>query len=396
MPLTVLIAGGGIGGLALANGLRQAGVHATVYERDPSPRLRRQGYRIHIDADGGQALRRCLPENLFLLYQATSHRPTSARLSVVDYQLHQLSTLDTSDPDFDPATAHTAVNRLTLRQIMLGGLDGAVRFDRRVIGVDQNRGGVTLRFDDGGTAHGDVLIAADGVNSVIRRQLLPHSRVTDTGLRAVYGTMPLAAARRGRLPQQIEQGFTAIIGPRGRTMAAALMRQRTPVAEAVAELAPGLEVDSFTDYLMWVLVAPLAEFGLADEQLRHAESDTLWRIAQGLTEDWHPDIRGVIADAEVPNCFSLAIRSCLEVPELSAAPVTLLGDAIHAMPPAGGAGANTALRDAALLTERLAAVNAGTDSLPAALADYATRMRDYATGAVRLSLRNSGLEYLLP
>ena len=49
--LDVLIMGGGIGGLCLAQGLRKAGVSATVYERDKSPISRAQGFQIH-EPDG--------------------------------------------------------------------------------------------------------------------------------------------------------------------------------------------------------------------------------------------------------------------------------------------------------------------------------------------------------
>ncbi|MGH3834528.1 MAG: FAD-dependent oxidoreductase [Pseudonocardiaceae bacterium] len=49
-PLDVIIVGGGIAGLCLAQGLRQAGVSVAVYERDRSPTDRLDGYRIHINS----------------------------------------------------------------------------------------------------------------------------------------------------------------------------------------------------------------------------------------------------------------------------------------------------------------------------------------------------------
>jgi len=59
--LHVLIAGGGVGGLCLAQGLRKAGVSCAVYERDPDM-TRRAGYPImDLSADhsrfGGGGLR---------------------------------------------------------------------------------------------------------------------------------------------------------------------------------------------------------------------------------------------------------------------------------------------------------------------------------------------------
>ncbi len=44
----VVIVGGGIGGLCLAQGLKQAGISVALYERDASADFRGQGYRIHI------------------------------------------------------------------------------------------------------------------------------------------------------------------------------------------------------------------------------------------------------------------------------------------------------------------------------------------------------------
>ena len=57
----VLIIGSGLGGLCLAQSLRRTGATVDVYERDPSPWDRAQGYRLHLEADGLNALREVLP-----------------------------------------------------------------------------------------------------------------------------------------------------------------------------------------------------------------------------------------------------------------------------------------------------------------------------------------------
>ena len=55
-PFYVVIIGGGIGGLTLAQGLKRAGVSAAVYERDRTLTNRLQAYRVHIGPTGGLAL----------------------------------------------------------------------------------------------------------------------------------------------------------------------------------------------------------------------------------------------------------------------------------------------------------------------------------------------------
>lgn len=52
MGLKVIVTGDGIGGLALAQGLRLDRVDVVVHERDRSPSHRLQGYRAHINEDG--------------------------------------------------------------------------------------------------------------------------------------------------------------------------------------------------------------------------------------------------------------------------------------------------------------------------------------------------------
>lgn len=66
--------------------------------------------------------------------------------------------------------------------------------------------------------------------------------------------------------------------------------------------------------------------------------------------------------------------------------VTLLGDAIHYMPPVGGLGGNAALHDASLLCRALIAVNRGEQDLLPALANYVRAMLNHGFGSVRAAL----------
>ena len=66
-------------------------------------------------------------------------------------------------------------------------------------------------------------------------------------------------------------------------------------------------------------------------------------------------MRGIVARADVPDTFLVTVDSARPVEPWDVPNVTLLGDAIHTMSPGRGEGANTALRDAALLCRALAA-----------------------------------------
>ena len=91
--LHVVIIGGGIGGLTLAQGLKKAGVSVAVYERDQTRTDRVQGYRVHINSTGSLALHECLPAPLFETFTRTYGRPTDG-IRFVTEQMKVLLALD--------------------------------------------------------------------------------------------------------------------------------------------------------------------------------------------------------------------------------------------------------------------------------------------------------------
>ena len=275
-----------------------------------------------------------------------------------------------------PGGEHSAVNRLTLREILLGALDRDVHFGHQVTAAEQDAHGVLVRFADGREHRGDVLVGADGVNSVVRDAVTSTAPPIDTGLRCVYGRTPLTALPE--LRSRFFDGFTAVAGGSA-MLALAAFRARTPIADAVASLAPDVAVTPVPDYLMWAVV------GAAPAE---REPGALHRFACDVVRDWHPELVRIVREAEVPATFRTPIRTSPPVPDWPTGRITLLGDAIHVMPPSGGVGANTALRDAALLAGRLAA--AGDDPRPA-IAAYEQEMREYATAVVRRGNQAAGL-----
>lgn len=88
------------------------------------------------------------------------------------------------------------------------------------------------------------------------------------------------------------------------------------------------------------------------------------------TAEWHPAVRELYAHADPDTFFPITIRAGERVDAWESGPVTLLGDAIHTMPPTVGVGANTALQDFATLAGELLAAARGEKSLIDAVAAY--------------------------
>jgi len=373
----VAVAGGGLGGLCLAQGLLKTGIDVTVYERDADLAVRRQGYRLHVDARAGRALEQCLPPESFAVFQATCG-DASTRLTVLSERLRVLSEQGSAGSGADPyapATLSTSVNRHTLREVLAAGLDGRLVFGSELVRYEAGQDGVRLHFAGGRQAEADLLVGADGVNSAVRRQYLPAAEAVDAGQRCIYGKTPLHAGAVDRLPSALQTGFTAVIG--GRIgMATGLVRFRQRPEQTGFGLSPA------GDYVMWALAADRRHFGVPDERLTAMASAELHVLAAKLIRTWHPDLRALLAEAAIEETFLVRIRTSRPVPPWPPSRVTVLGDAIHAMSPARGSGANTALQDAALLCRALTA--AGADLLTA-VGDYEQQMREYGYAAVAAS-----------
>jgi 2-polyprenyl-6-methoxyphenol hydroxylase-like FAD-dependent oxidoreductase len=103
--------------------------------------------------------------------------------------------------------------------------------------------------------------------------------------------------------------------------------------------------------------------------------------------DWSPDLQRLVERAERSSLTTFAVKSSVPIEPWPTNRITLLGDALHNMTPYRGIGANTALRDAALLRDALSDVNKGQQQLLAALSGYEREMIRYGFAAVQASLK---------
>lgn len=404
MTKNIAIIGGGIGGLCLAQGLRKAGLDATVYERDRTPADRLQGYRVHIDPNGARALHDCLPPHLWRAFLDTTGTG-GQDFGFLTERLRTLALLETPRAS-DPADDHHSASRITLRQVLLSGLDEVVRFGKRYERYERLPDGrVALFFADGTSATADIVVGADGGNSRVRGQYLPHAERVDTGITTVAGKFPLTAENRKLLAPRLVEGPNNIIPPKGMGLFTAPhdlgdgteyshdggdgpASRGGPIGGAA--LGGGIGVteqegallDNTSSYLLWAFGAAAGRFPtdiseMSGEQLKTTVAD--------MIDSWHPDLRTMIDRSHPDTVTLLPIRTSIPIDPWPSSTITLLGDAIHSMTPMRGIGANTALRDAHLLR---AALTEGGDPVKA-IARYEEKMRGYGFAAVRDSLRSA-------
>jgi 2-polyprenyl-6-methoxyphenol hydroxylase-like FAD-dependent oxidoreductase len=381
----VLIAGGGIGGLCLAQGLRKAGISCEVFESQPG--VVHAGYRLHMNALGGNALQECLPDALYELYLQTSRKNPRREVSVmIDPQGDEIWSRPHIGPANDGERPHTAVNRRTLRQILATGLDDVLHFGRAATGYEIDEQGVRLNFADGSSATGDVLVGADGIHSAIRAQLLPEVGILDSGMRGMWSTAPFTPDLAALLPDPVFDGFCIVNRGDGTIFAVGVYDPRRPIADAVAELAPGAAIDPVDPYVMVTYGSDLGATVVSDTpDFAHASPHELHTAMRRAIAGAHAGLVELVERIDESTIAPSAVRH-LEVADAWApSRVTLLGDAIHAMPPSFGAGANSALRDAASLVRALSDVTHGRRSLREAIGAYEEDMREAVFPIMRAS-----------
>ncbi|KWC16703.1 monooxygenase [Burkholderia ubonensis] len=385
----VAIVGAGLGGLCLAQALKRAGIAFDVYERDPAIDSRQQGFRIRVDATGQRALAASLPAGSYALLRASaSQRTAGTRFLTPRLTPAARSVPACWQPD-PPASepedlADLSIDRLALREILMAGIEHHVHFaqaiDHYQVLPDER---VQVLFTHGDCVRCDVLVGADGVNSAIRSQLAPAAAPDDTGSICVYG--------KTRLPQGDEtvlRGGTSVVFADGCAAVLEDMRFRADLPARAASTVPRCRLSPPDDYFYWALIGPRSRFGLDSLS---AVAPRLPAALEQVARHWHPALQRLLYETPPSAVAALPVRRGRPDVPLPAGPVTLLGDAIHAMSPAGGAGANTALKGAGALAALLAEHTGSGRGVRHAVARYAERMRVWATDAVAASDRAAAL-----
>lgn len=270
------------------------------------------------------------------------------------------------------------VDRTMLRSLLLLGQEDHIKFGKTFTHYETTNTGVTAYFSDGSSESGTLLVGADGTTSSVRKQLLPNLRYLDTGSRVIYGKTPLTEELTARFPAAAMKGTSVIQDQYPLTLF--MEPIRFPKDAAVESNGRLARTD---DYVYWVLGGSVETFGFSDAEFHSLSGKDAADLTLKLTAHWDPLFRPVF---ELQNTAQSApLRLISAKPErpgwIPSAKVVLMGDAIHAMMPAGGSGANTALTDASLL----AGIIAERGISEKTMGDFVNEMWEYALLAIEVS-----------
>lgn len=318
--MKALIAGGGIAGLMAGIAIRQAGHEVEIFER--SPELREIGAGLMIWPNGSRSLE---------ALDVEVHALPLERLSLVDWRGRTLMEFPMDLISERYGHRVTFVSRTGLQAGLVAKLGReCLHLGADVRDFTQDASRVEVRLRDGAVASGDLLVGADGLRSVVRRQLLDDGDPVYLGStiwRGVVGNEGIA----------LDRGHGINWFGRG--------------AEFIA-------FDLPDDRIYWAGVTrePRGERAGPGGH----KQDLLERFAA-----WPDPISALITQTEEGAILRNDMYDRRPVRRWSRGRVTLLGDAAHPMTPNQGQGACQALEDAVALGAGLARAPNLTEALSA-------------------------------
>ncbi|HEX4195744.1 MAG TPA: FAD-dependent monooxygenase, partial [Stellaceae bacterium] len=172
----IAIIGGGLAGLATAHALAAFGLEADIFERAPT--LGEIGAGINISPQAVKALSAVgLGDRLAAVGNALP--------GFVTRDMHTGEQLEYYDRSIDReryGAPHYSFHRADLMQALSSGIDPArLHLSHRLVAIEERDADVMLTFADGSTRAAALVIAADGIHSVVRRALYGEDNPTYTG-----------------------------------------------------------------------------------------------------------------------------------------------------------------------------------------------------------------------
>ena len=348
--LSVVVVGGGIGGLFAANALIAHGFQVSVYEQATS--LGEVGAGVFLTPNSVRQLQR--------VGLGPSVEKRGARVGAGShYFRHDGSPIaPVQITDSSGWNATFGMHRADLVELLAEGLPpGVVHVGHRCNGFEQIDTVARVLFANGAIAESDLVIAADGIHSELQQHVAPPSRPVFSGSVAYRGVIA-----HDLVPQWPTDSWLMWLG-KGKHFLTFPLR--------------GGELINYVGFVP------------ADKEMKESWSapgdpEVLRREFAG----WDPRIESLLNNVKATFRWALYDREPL--PTWTRRSLTLLGDAAHPMLPHLGQGANQSIEDGMALATILARVN--REKIEAGVLVY-ERLRRERVAKIQREARENGLRY---
>jgi 2-polyprenyl-6-methoxyphenol hydroxylase-like FAD-dependent oxidoreductase len=332
----VLIAGGGIAGLTLANALQHANIDYLLLEaRDEfTPQL---GASIGLGPNGSRILDQLgcydeIMENTVPLDYTGSRRSDGRyiRPKTDGFRLVQ-------------ARANYCMcflDRQTVLRILAEHVKDVKKrlLNKRIVRADEHDRGVTVACADGSTYEGDVLVGADGVHSIVRKEMWRAVDLKSPGEISDEEKSSMFAEYRC-----IYAISTPIPGLPSREFAVTFKKDVTPIV-----------ITSRNERVYWFLIEKMPHVHRYGKIPRFAKADAEALVAKHLDIPLTPDGKVTVCDLWKNRVtYSIVPLEEAYYKHWSFGRFVCLGDSIHKMTPNMGAGGNSAIEGVAALANEL-------------------------------------------
>jgi len=309
----VAIVGAGLGGLTTAIALSKQGINVQVYEK--AKEFRPIGSGLGLMTNGLNSLEAIEPD---LVKDIKSSSCCVGQFTLKNSRGETIRS-NRKDTTSSEGQRHLSVTIWwwTLQQILASFLpQEIIHLDRRCIDFQQNQDGVEIYFENGQTARADLLIGADGIKSVVIKNLIANEQPRYLG------------SLCWRAVVKCDQSFIEpdeLIFIRGNKQ-----------FMYVINLGDG--------NISWITRKLSPEY-----QLSASAAESKSRVLNEIA-DWAEPIKAIVKATNADRILEGPICDRFPLSSWSKGRMTLLGDAAHPMGPAMGQGANTAFEDARVLT----------------------------------------------
>ena len=323
--LKILVVGSGVSGISVARGLLRDGHDVTAFDQRPNVTV--GGGAVTIWSNGAAVL-----QQLGADMDGAGQVLSGVRVMTSSGRPLAALDLDAMANRLD-APIRMVPRRILLERLLTGFPTDRIRCDSRAVGAISTPDGARLDFADGSSAHGDLLIGADGLHSVVRT-IVGAQPAKPTGWCSWQGLVTLAGIADPHVA-------TMMIGEHGNL---------------------GMWPAGGSD-MQWWFDLPWSPGFVRP----HRPIDMIRSHFTGWSELVDEVLATLTDDDLAPSPFPHFRHP---IPGAGAGRLTLLGDAAHTMPPTLAQGTNQALLDAMVLRKALSTAQSGNGDIAGALRWY--------------------------